>query len=90
MAQSFIRGPFQKLDSSDEKRVEPATHIHLVGREAVSPVPFGAFGQVTKRASRDPELFEIWDKRAALSRCESSSNAPHINKVAALVISDKE
>jgi hypothetical protein len=76
MAQTSIRGPFEKLDSGNQKRIEPTAYIHFRSRQALSPVPFTGFGQVNKRASRDLQLFEMQQQDPAGAAASPARTRP--------------
>src|SRR6516162_5862030 len=50
----------------------------------------GAFRQIAERASRNAELFEVWHQCAPGAYREPSTNAPRIDKVAIVVVPDKD
>jgi len=46
MTQSIVWRPFEKLDSRDDERIEPAACRHFRGGQALTPSPFTRIWQV--------------------------------------------
>jgi hypothetical protein len=53
MPKPILWRPFQKLNRSDEPRLQPPAMLHIVRGESLSPASLAALRKIHKRAFRD-------------------------------------
>ena len=82
VTRSMLRRPLEKLDLGNKERMQPAAHTLFRVGEIFSPVPFTAFRQIFKGASRDLELLEMRQQEQAGCCREPGSNPAGIDEIA--------
>src|SRR5262249_39377369 len=90
VAETVVARPLDERDLDDQRWLHPAEPLHLLRRNAFTPVAALRVGQVGEWTPRRLERPQQFEQRRALLRRQARPNLPGVEQLAPLVVAGQQ